>query len=307
MRHPILLLCCLVILVLQWMNSHAQETAQSESQTEQPVETATDSPAEPASLTRTERQEEALRRRLPPAELRQLESADEAFLGLFLAAARPEPRGGVVLIANRGEHPDWPELIGPARRQLSSQGWHTLAISLPEAPPEDPAMEEAERTEALAERAERTTRRINIAAQALQAEGAGTLVLLGRGEGAFWALHASAADTRPQVKAAALILVEAQPPPRTEGGNARLNALLAQWQKPVYEIFDGTEAASRERAREHKLSAQRHAARHYQQLLILKADPSELGQRMLVKRLEGWLDRTLANDRQSASQPEAGL
>ncbi|WP_373185762.1 DUF3530 family protein [Halopseudomonas sp.] len=293
MLRPILLLSICLALAAQASGIHAQEAGDPAEPAGQAEPEAQEEAAPAASLPRAERQEQALHKQLPGAQLRQLESGDDHFLGLFLAAAQPEPRGGVLLIADRNEHADWPELIAPARRQLSDLGWHTLAITLPDAPLADPTLEGSDRIEMMAEAAERTIRRINIAAQALQAEGAKSLVLLGRGEGAFWALHATAASARPQIEAAALILAHSRPPALAEGGWEKIDELLAQWQNPAYEIFAGSGAVTHKRARQHELSARRNANGQYQQLLLPKQDRSELGQRMLVKRLQGWLDKKL--------------
>ncbi len=270
-------------------------TNQTEQLTETPAEPATAQPDEQpeADISRAQNQEQALHRKLPTAQLRQLESGEDAFLGLFLPAAQPQPRGGIMLIADQNEHADWPELIGPARRYLSSQGWHTLAITLPETPRLDPALDEAANNGMLAETAERTTGRINVAAQALQAEGTETLVLLGRGEAAFWVLQATAADASPRTEAAALILMQSRPPTYSPERHAQLDGLLALWQKPAYEIFDGTDQVSREQAQDRKLNAQRLANQRYDQLLLIKQDQSELGQRMLAKRIQGWLEKNI--------------
>lgn len=299
MRHPILLASMCLALILQAPPVLSQGAEPPADQTEEPTEAPTESAQEQpdgqteADISRAQNQEQALHRKLPPAQLRQMESGDDAFLGLFLAAAQPKPHGGIMLIADRNEHADWPELIGPARRYLSSQGWHTLAISLPEMPRLDPALDEAARNGILAETAERTTRRINIAARALQAEGAETLVLLGRGEAAFRVLQATTADATPRTEAAALILVQSRSPTYTPERHAQLDDLLALWQKPTYEIFDGTDQISRDQARHRKLNAQRLANRRYDQLLLIKQDQSELGQRMLAKRLQGWLEKNI--------------
>lgn len=299
MRHPTLLACMCLALILQAPAVFSQGAEPPADQTDEPTGT----PAEPstkqpdgeaeADISRAQNQEQALHRKLPTAQLRQLESGEDAFLGLFLPAARPQPRGGIMLIADRNEHADWPELIGPARRYLSSQGWHTLAITLPETPRLDPALDEAARNGLLTETAERTTRRINTAAQALQAEGAETLVLLGRGEAAFWVLQATTADATPRTEAAALILMQSRSPTYAPERHAQLDGLLALWQKPVYEIFDGADQVSREQAQDRKLNARRLANQGYDQLLLIKQDQSELGQRVLAKRLQGWLEKNI--------------
>jgi hypothetical protein len=289
MRRSRFFLCLFLGLAAQASTVHAQDP-------QEPTENAQAAPPEAVKKvgpTRSERQEQALRQQLPTAQQRQLEVGDDTYLGLFLAAAQPRPRGGILLIADANEHADWPELIGPARRELSSLGWHTLAISLPDAPPAVAALQEPARIELAAQRAALATRRINAAAQALNAEGGEVLVILGRGEGAFWALHSTASDADPSVDAEALILYQTRPPEGNESGQAGVKELLAQWKKPAYDIFNGQHEANQKGARAHELDARRQGNGQYQQLVLPQQDQSTLGQHMLVKRLQGWLDKTV--------------
>jgi len=287
MHRSLLLTCLLLALAAAASNLFAQTDETPEENTAAPQ------PEAESITTRAQHQEEALRRQFPAGQLRQLEVGDDAFLGLFLPAAQPQPRGGILLIADRDEHADSPDLIGLARRQLSEHGWHTLAISLPAPLATPPAPDEAAQTEAMAEMAERINKRINVATQALNAEGAETLVLLGRGEGAYWALHATGEQASPRVEAAALVLHQTRAPATAKDGDAQTTEWLAQWNKPVYEVFAGTEQATRERARQREMGARRHGRDLYAQLLLPKPDQSALGQRVLIKRLQGWLEKHL--------------
>jgi len=81
----------------------------------------------PGSLTRIER-------------LGSEQTGFAAVLGLALLPQGKVVRGGVLLLHDSGQHPDWPTFIGPARLMLAADGWHTLSIALspvrPEATPE---------------------------------------------------------------------------------------------------------------------------------------------------------------------------
>tara|TARA_R110000782_G_scaffold229937_2_gene316254 strand:+ start:88 stop:969 length:882 start_codon:yes stop_codon:yes gene_type:complete len=290
MRRSRLILYLCLGLAAQLATVHAQDS-------QEPIEnvgTAAGEVAEVTSPTRSERQEQALRALTPTAEQRQLEVGDDTSMGLFLAAAQPRPRGGILLIADRNEHADWPELVGPARRKLSTLGWHTLSISLPNAATGVPNLEESVRIELATQREALATRRINAAAQALAAEGSEVLVVLGRGEGAFWALHATSSTAEPSVKADALILYQTRPPLGADSSDTRIEELLAQWKKPVYDIFNGQHEANKNRAHKHELDARRQGNTQYKQLVLPQQDQSALGQQMLVKRLQGWLNKAVA-------------
>ncbi len=51
-------------------------------------------------------------------------------LGLALVPQGKVVRGGVLLLHDSGQHPDWPAFPGPARQALAGDGWHTLSIAL---------------------------------------------------------------------------------------------------------------------------------------------------------------------------------
>lgn len=260
-------------------------------QTEVPViaaEPAPESETTAPSLTRSQAQEQDLERRFPASEQRRLAVAGQAFLGLFLPAARPEPLGGVVLIAGRGEHADWPALIGPARVQLSAAGWHTLSISLPEPLPADYSLDEQAQAAREAQYLSQAVQRIQAARQVLVAEGNEEqplpIVLLGRGEGALRALGA-AADQQGKPPAALILYDLAWP-----AGDSRSEAALEQWRGPTYDIVTSASPQARQRT----LAARRLGHEHYRQLIWLQSDNSDLTQQMLIKRLGGWLERALS-------------
>ena len=261
-----------------------------------------ETPAETGSTgspSRSQMQEQGLERQLPGQQLRKLDIDGQSYLGLFMPGARPEPFGGVVLIADRNEHADWPQLIGPARRQLAEAGWHTLAIALPESLPAVPVTEDSSAADPVIDgNAEEDTdsqatesgvpaarQRINAAGLILDAEGAEGLILIGRGEGAYWALEAA---IQAEDKPVALILFDARSPASAEQS---LQTLLSQWAEPVYEVFSEQSDVATQRALNHRLQSRRLGQADYQQLILPQADFSELGQQMLIKRLEGWLQR----------------
>ncbi len=72
--------------------------------------------------------------------------AEQDYLALFKPAAKPSPRGVVIVLPDRRQHPDWPQYVRPLRNGLAERGWITWALSLPYAPqpppparPADPA------------------------------------------------------------------------------------------------------------------------------------------------------------------------
>tara|TARA_R110002020_G_scaffold97139_8_gene231989 strand:+ start:525 stop:1397 length:873 start_codon:yes stop_codon:yes gene_type:complete len=260
---------------------------------EAPAETARETTAV-LTPTRSQVQELSLERLLPATQQRRLNIGEQAFLGLFLPAAQPQPWGGIILIAGQDEHADWPMLIAPARRQLSAAGWHTLAISLPERDAPEHGLEASERLTRDDAYREQTLARIQAARQVLIAEGGEQqnlpVVLLGRGEGAFWALSAAVAveSTAEAANplAAALILQGLR---QTTQGETTTNHLLEQWSGPTYDIL----MSRPEQAEARRLQAKRLGHDRYRQLLWPQGETSELQQQILIKRLDGWLQRVL--------------
>ena len=245
-----------------------------------------DSQTERAALPpRSQLQETALEQNVPSAQHRRLGEGTDSFLGLFLPAASPAPQGAVLLIGDQGEHANWPELISPARQQLSEAGWHTLSIALPDALSLRLDLEKAT-SEGLADaRASQIIGRIALALDSLRTEnGAGQITLLGRGSGAYWVLHAAA--ERDDVKA--LILYQPRMPTQA---SESLEALVMNWEKPLLEVLlKGRETSSGDyQAR--ALNAKRLGHQQYRQLTVHDPAGRPQNQRMLIKRINGWLDQ----------------
>lgn len=110
-------------------------TAVSANEPEAAVETPVVAPVERHTLSsRSDIMAVDLARQLSPAEVLNLQAFEETFMALWLPANVAEPRGLVILLPGEGESADWPLGIGPLRRNLPDHGWHTLSLSLPDAP-----------------------------------------------------------------------------------------------------------------------------------------------------------------------------
>ncbi len=233
--------------------------------------------------SRSSQQEADLRRNLDREQIRQLEAGDDRFLGLFLPAARPSPRGGILLVADRGEHADAPRLIAASRRQLSDAGWHTLSIALPDSLANLDALEEAEREIAQQAHAEQIRQRLRQAWLALQAEGAERITLLGQGEAAWWVLRTAGQDSSDQVLRH-LVLVD----PRAAAQGEPLHRLLEAWDKPLLEIHSRSEPDAellRRQAREARRLGRSDSYKQVKHPLTPGQSESSL-----IRRIEGWLD-----------------
>lgn len=249
-----------------------------------PVPSAADQ-NEAASPPPTLPADAALERHFPASQQRRLGEGGSAFLALRLDAAQPEPRGAVLLIGDHGEHADWPELIGPARRQLSEAGWHTLAIALPAEPPQSFGLsDEALRERSSAQR-EDIAGRLQLALGELTREMDSALptVIIARGGSAYWALLN--AEQHPET--AGLILFQPRSPAFAEPG---LDELAREWERPLLELIPsgaGPLAGHRERA----TNARRLAHANYRQWQVGDLRGAPQSQAILIRRLQGWLER----------------
>lgn len=243
-------------------------------------ETPTSERAQLAS--RSSQQEAALRRTLDTEQIRQLEAGDDRFLGLFLPAARPSPRGGILLVADRGEHADAPRLIAASRRQLSDAGWHTLSIALPDSLGDLDDLDEAAREVTEQAQAEQIRQRLRQAWLALQAEGAEQIALLGQGEAAWWVLRTAGQNNNDPVLHHVILL-----DPRSSAQGEPLHRLLEAWDKPLLEIHSRSEPNNDLLRRQAREARRLGRDEHYKQVLHpLTPGQSEAS---LIRRIEGWL------------------
>ncbi|MEH6563876.1 MAG: DUF3530 family protein [Halopseudomonas sp.] len=318
-----MLLSLVLLLPLCASPAHAQ------TQDEQgPSSDATGAPAEATTRgdppSRRALYEQVLERELPTQQQRQLDFGGESQLGLFLPAARPKALGGILLIAGPGEHADWPQLIAPARRQLSDAGWNTLSISLPDAPaptetrllvsapdsdqakvdeqqpaetglqspdnqPDQPPTE-ADAAASATAYAQRCTQLIQAAWQVLTAEGDKYVAVIARNEAGYWALRAASPPANGQPPHSMVIFA-----PRDPGLTAQpaLGQMLEGWDKPLLEMVNTGNPQGASQAKEHQRIAQRKGYPAYQQWDIDYLKDSVLADAVLQKRLQGWVERAL--------------
>lgn len=59
-----------------------------------------------------------------------LKSGKEVF-AIFMQSEADKPKGGVIILHNRGQHANWGDTIKPLRTGLTEKGWHTLSVQMP--------------------------------------------------------------------------------------------------------------------------------------------------------------------------------
>lgn len=216
------------------------------------------------------------------AQLVELEARGQTFYGLYEQNLHRNAKGVVLILHDHNQHPDWPFVIRPLRAGLPAFGWATLAIQLPVS---HDALTEEDYTLLM----ERSATRIHTAVQYLQSKGNWPLAIVGYGMGARMAVETLGKETGSVPES--LILVSMDSPeaaPSTDPGRALFNIEI-----PVLDIVGSYEKNS-------VLAAARERKQHrdkmylYRSLVIAGANHEyERQQDVLVKRIRGWLSRTL--------------
>lgn len=281
-------------------------------------------PREPLTA-RSQVEATALERQIDPKQVQHLQAGDEQFLALWLAANSAQPRGAVILIPGDNESADWPQTVGPLRRKLPDNGWHTLSLTLPDPlstvpivtpTPEKPAADAAAETatedeKAAGQPAEATAETPAEVANTPDAEelrkqheqrifariGAGleyvrqhkprTITLLGQGTGAYWA--ARYISERPAKDIQRIVAISAQAP---EFASSQLEALLTENKTATLDVFYRSTAARNKQLHQRLMASKRQAESNYEQI-ALSPLPGNLHdeQEQLYRRVRGWLEK----------------
>ncbi|MGE8362295.1 alpha/beta hydrolase family protein [Pseudomonas sp.] len=93
---------------------------------------ATEVPVRPPLDERSQVDARALERQLALREQQMLDAGGDQFLALWLPANVGDANGAVILLPGDDESADWPQSIGPLRRKLPDNGWHSLSLTLPD-------------------------------------------------------------------------------------------------------------------------------------------------------------------------------
>lgn len=207
-----------------------------------------------------------------------LGEGDEAFLGLWLQQRTANPQGAVLILHDEGHNPDWPKLLQQARNYLPDVGWTTLSIALP-------------LVGGYATDADATLERIALGVQRLNQEGQFNLVILGYGEGAYWAArYLSERLTPDQDIGFGLMMVNAKTiEPNLPDLIGSLNIAILDW------VSDDSPAALRA-ADARQAEARRNRLERFTQI----RDPAEASfynqttPNRVTRRLWGWLRTRMA-------------
>jgi dienelactone hydrolase len=215
-------------------------------------------------------------------EARWLNAGDERFLAIFIKSDAEKRLGAALLLHEAGDHADWPEVIGPLRRDLAQRGWDSLSLQLPR--PIDP-LSKVDRQAAT----DQAAGRIQAALDLFAAEQTENLVLLGHGLGAEMALAYVAGNPAEQVRGLVAIGLAAG----DGGDDDPVLQTIARLQRPMLDLYgdrDLPQVLASAQAR--RSAAKRAQQRLYRQDRIMGADHHFMGlQQSLLRRVGSWMRR----------------
>lgn len=257
----------------------------------------------------------ALERRLPTAEQQLLSAEGETFLTLWKPANVSDATGVVLLIPATGEHADWPKVIGPLRSKLPDAGWSSLSLTLPDPapalnttpPPTDtsapsgndepttptdtdtaPATSESPQPP-VKDPAARILARIEAGIAFAEQQQAKEIVLLGHGDGAYWAARFLA--ERKPAKVKHLLVIAAQIP---TGAKPPLEELIPGLKLNTGDLYYKEQNADRSAASRRLQASKRLQHPAYIQVgLTALPGNQDAEQEQLYRRVRGWLDKVL--------------
>lgn len=279
---------------------------------------------------RSQEEATALERKVPAQEQQKLQAGADSFLALWKPANAADPKGAVIIIPGAGETVDWPQAIGPLRRQLPDAQWGSLSITLPDlqseaiaprvaevmhpakpaestskdsttaAPIEQAAGGEAEVVdkpvaetpeEQSSADAERIFARIDAAIAFAEQQSPRSIVLLGHGSGAYWSARYLSERQPAQVEK--FIMIAAQTPAQA---NPELDELAPSLKLPTADIYYMDKPLDRNAALARLQASKRVKTTAFSQVALKALPDSKAQQEQLVRRVRGWLNPQNAAD-----------
>lgn len=313
-------------LILPWAFSVEAADPAPSAPAEATEKAAEEKPVERQPLPeRSQEEAAALERKIPAQQQQQLQAGSDNFLALWKPANTAEPKGAVIIIPGAGETADWPQAIGPLRRNLPNAEWSSLSITLPdlqsdaisprvvEVPPApktpdvgskdsttaapieqaaggeadvvDKPVAETSEEQSKAD-AERIFARIDAAIAFAEQQSARSIVVLGHGTGAYWAARYLSEKQPSQVER--FLMVAAQTPTQAK---PELDELAPNLKLPTADIFYMDKPLDRNAALARLQASKRLKTSAFSQV-SLKALPGDdkAQQEQLVRRVRGWLN-----------------
>jgi hypothetical protein len=198
----------------------------------------------------------------------ELQTSTERFIALWLEQRTSNPEGGILILHDSGQTPDWPFLLKQIRTYLPDTGWSTLAIDLP-LPSRDaigvlPVSDDNTQTQSDVTPESHATRvldRIASGIAQLNNENLFNIAVLGFGDGAYWGSRYLAERlSEEEEEGYALILYE--PSPMAD----ELPGFISQLTSPTLDVYMNDSSYAHLQAKNRKAAAMRAKHENYLQI-----------------------------------------
>ena len=230
----------------------------------------------------------------------ELSTPAERFYALTLEQETSTPEGGLLILHDAGQTPDWPFLLQQSRTYLPVVGWTTLSIPLPTPQRDATAWQplDADAAPELVEESdaqwqERVLARIASGIQQLNEQGNLNIAILGYGDGAYWASRYLAEKMPPEEADGYALILWQVPLYRPE-----VAGYIGQLPIPILDLYMGDARALDRAAQKRKAAAAR--AKHPDYLQIHDADRQSFygapDINRSTRRIWGWLRNHAAGD-----------
>ena len=210
-------------------------------------------------------------------------SADQhQFLALEMTGDGGSVNKAVIVVHGIGVHPNWEQVVKPARVEMAASGWNTLSIQMPVLKNEATATE----YEPLFDEVHG---RFSAAIEYLRAKGIEKIVIVAHSLGAAMSSWYLANNDSSDISALVIIGMNA------DNGSMPVDTALAlrRVEVPVLDIYGSEDLDSVLKTAARRASAAYAGGNsHYQQIKIEGADHFFEGQEeQLLKRIDGWLEK----------------
>jgi len=113
-----------------------------------------------------------------------LNAGEESFLALYRPASGASEQGAVLIVADDGQHPDWPGPLRHLRNSLPHHGWATLSLALPYQASKENKPQQKQNPLPPLETSAQLTLRLQSAMTHIQSLGLYNIVVIALGNGA---------------------------------------------------------------------------------------------------------------------------
>ncbi|HLA75861.1 MAG TPA: DUF3530 family protein [Gammaproteobacteria bacterium] len=212
---------------------------------------------------------------------------DVKFFALYTPAHGKTTQGGILVLHDNGQHPDWPDVTSLLRRELPEHGWATLSMQMPILPYVAPIT-------AFGPIFDETPPRIRAGIEFLRSKGIRRIIIAGHGTGASMAAAFLAQQPNSGISGLVGVAFDAPVINNTiDKLDPRLYSptMLARIKVPVLDIYGGLDTKTVTGSTELRSQAAKKAGnKNFEQVRIPDAD-HQFGryEKDLVKHIVDWL------------------